>query len=208
MPLLLVIEGIDGAGKSSLASVLHQELLSRGFCVVVTKEPGDNNLGLSIRSIVQSCTYDLDPKAEFLLFAADRAQHIKEVVRPALERGCIVICDRMADSSRAYQGFGRGLDHALITSVNTWVLDGIKPDKTIYVRISIDEAAARTKHRSETTRFESERRAFMERVALGFQEMYKDRDDVIVLDGMDSKDAVADTMLQALIPWIEKRSMV
>ena len=112
---LITFEGIDGSGKSSAARALYDHLKDE-LPVVLTREPGGTELGRVLRTLLQNRTFDLDAKAEYLLFAADRAQHMKEIVLPALAQNKIVISDRMADSSYAYQGSGRGVDPDMINA--------------------------------------------------------------------------------------------
>src|SRR3990172_1551765 len=120
--LLITLEGIDGSGKSTLANAIVTALTTLGKHVVLTKEPGGTALRTELRAILQTQKNPVCDKAEFLLFAADRSQHFKELIVPALEQGQIVISDRMADSSLAYQGFGRGLDKEMISSINRWAM--------------------------------------------------------------------------------------
>lgn len=178
--MLITIEGIDGSGKSSVAQAVAQLL---GAQVILTKEPGATELGKQLRALLQERTFAVSAQAEFLLFAADRAQHMKEIVIPALEVGKIVLSDRMADSSLAYQGYGRGVEHEWITSINTWAMDGYEPDLTLYLKIDYPTAARRLAHRSETaTVFEKEEALFFERVIKGFETMYTGRANVRTID--------------------------
>src|SRR3972149_5899470 len=124
--MLITLEGIDGSGKSTLAKKMADTLHN----VVLTKEPGGSALGKKLREILQMQPVPITPIAEFLLFAADRAQHFDEVVIPALEQNKIVISDRMADSSLVYQGYGRGINMENIKLVNKWVMQDITPDIT------------------------------------------------------------------------------
>ena len=179
--MLITIEGIDGCGKSSVAQAVAR-LLSGQTEVVLTKEPGATALGKQLRALLQERTFPVSAQAEFLLFAADRAQHMKEQVIPALEAGKIVP-DRMADSSLAYQGYGRGVEHEWITSINTWAMDGYEPDLTLYLQIDYPTAAQRLNRRSEmATVFEKEEALFFEKVIQGFETIYKDRTNVRIVD--------------------------
>ena len=128
-----------------LAACALQKALSVHYDVLLTKEPGATALGQHLRSLLQQRTSPICPQAEFLLFAADRAQHVTEVVLPALHSGKIVISDRMADSSRAYQEFGRGLESSWIKSINQWTMQGLEPDLTLYLKIDYATAFTRLK---------------------------------------------------------------
>lgn len=181
--LFIAIEGIDGAGKSGLAQKLLQNFTNMGLKSIITREPGGTEFGNNIRAILHKDSYKIDPKAEFLLFASDRAQHFYEVVKPNLHAGNIVISDRTADSSLAYQGYGRGLNKDLINTVNTWVMDGILADITLYLKIDYRLARKRIEDRNnKLTPFEQEENLFFERVIQGFEDIFKDRKNVITLD--------------------------
>ncbi len=195
--ILIAIEGIDGSGKSTLARNLATKLQEKNIPTVLTKEPGDSKLGALVRAIVQKQDVPVCPKAEFLLFAADRAQHFAEIIKPELQEKKIIISDRMADSSIVYQGFGRGLSIDMIKSVNAWAMDGINPDITIYLRISPEQALKRLQTRAELTAFEAEQ-AFMRKVLAGFEELYKNREDVILLDGTESPETLAEQALNKI----------
>ena len=180
--MLITLEGIDGSGKSSVASALYTELRTR-YEVVLTKEPGSTELGKQLRSLLQGRAYHLFPTAEFLLFAADRAQHREEIIFPALRDGKIVISDRMAYSSRAYQGFGRGLDDTEIVRINEWAMAQIQPDLTLYLKIDYQTSQQRLHQRHEVpTVFEKEKAAFFQRVIAGFEKIFSERNNVITID--------------------------
>lgn len=194
--ILIAIEGIDGSGKSSLAKNLH-ELLAQKYAVLLTKEPGGTPLGRQLRAIVQEKKVPVCPKAEFMLFATDRAQHFHELIVPALTAGKIIISDRMSDSSVVYQGYGRGLDMNAIKAVNEFVMNSIKPDITVYVKVNANVAIDRILKRGENlTSFEKEEGGrFIERLAYGFDELYKNRPDVIIIDGNQSQEQVTQEAL-------------
>jgi dTMP kinase len=207
--ILISVEGIDGSGKSTLAKNLVSLLEAQGFSVLLTKEPGGTHLGLQLRKLLQEKTIAIDPVAEFLLFAADRAQHFHEIVLPALQKNMIVVSDRMADSSLAYQGYGRGLDHHAITFVNNWAMQQRMPDLTIFCDISIPAATQRLKKRNETlTSFEKEEVAFRERVIHGFKEIIKTRKNVIQLDSTDTISNLAQKSYDRVIQWIQTNQLL
>ncbi len=139
--LFIVFEGDDGVGKSTQVALLADWLESEGREVVRTFEPGDTAAGKVMRELVlDPATGDLAPWAEALLYAADKAQHIHEVVRPALARGTVVVCDRYIDSMLAYQGAGRTLPLDLVEQVAVWATDGLKPDLTVLLDLSPESA--------------------------------------------------------------------
>lgn len=201
---LLTIEGIDGAGKSTLLVAIADYLKKQSFNVIVTREPGGTLFGQGLREMLQHASERPCHEAEFLLFAADRAQHIKTVVKPALELGAIVISDRMADSSMAYQGYGRGVDCAMIATVNTWVMDGIAPDLVLYVRLDWKTAFYRIcQGRKELTAFEQEKKDFFERVIDGFDSLYKDNRAVCVLDGSLEQGVIAEQAINVVMHYLQ-----
>jgi len=133
----IVFEGGDGAGKTTHAAALADHLERVGWRVRRTFEPGDTAMGASVRQIVLTTTTPLAPRTEALLYAADKAQHVAEVVRPALEAGEIVVCDRYVDSTIAYQGAGRALDPDDIARLGWWAVGGLKPDLTVLLDVSV-----------------------------------------------------------------------
>jgi dTMP kinase len=202
---LITVEGIDGSGKSTLAQTCFQELQKMGYPVLFTKEPGATPLGKHLRSLVQEKQVPITPVAEYLLFAADRAQHFAQVVMPALEKKIIIISDRMADSSLAYQGYGRGLNKDYIQQVNQWCMNNIVPDLTLYVRIPLATAIERIKARNQAlTSFEKEKQDFTQRVMDGFENIMKDRSNGIILDGLESPEQLAADGLHAIMALLEK----
>ena len=207
--ILLSVEGIDGSGKSTLAKNLAALLQAQGFSVLLTKEPGGTHLGLKMRNLLQEKSVAISPIAEFLLFAADRAQHFDELVLPALAQNMIVISDRMADSSLAYQGHGRGLDTKAIAYINNWAMQQRVPDITIWCDISMAQAAERIAQRNETlTSFEKEEKAFMERVLYGFNELFKHRDNVLKLNGNNEIKTLAQEAHNKVVAWIQSQNLL
>jgi dTMP kinase len=203
--LLITLEGIDGSGKSTLAKSLHAALKKNNIPVILTREPGGSDLGKHLRVMLQERLVPLCPKAEYLLFAADRAQHMHDVIIPNLQEHMIIISDRMADSSLVYQGYGRGLDLDFIEMVNAWSMNGIKPQLTFYLKISPEQARKRLEIRSEKlTIFEQEIDSFRERLVKGFETVFAKRTNVITLDAMLPIEELTQKALDALIPLLKQ----
>ena len=129
--LLVVLEGGEGTGKTTQQRLLGEHLRARGADVVLTREPGGSTLGQHLRSLLLDTGGQVSPRAEALLYAADRAEHTGEVLRPALQRGAVVVCDRHADSSVAYQGAGRGLGRTAVAALSAFATDGLRPDLVV-----------------------------------------------------------------------------
>jgi dTMP kinase len=171
----ITFEGIDGSGKSTQLRLLAGDLRVRGFDVLTTFQPGGTPLGRRLREAFLETEENVHPTAELLLFAADRAQHVNFLIKPALETGRIVISDRYADATAAYQGAGRGFDEGIIKQVIDLATDGLAPDLTLFFDISIEQAIRRTTARpgDETVknRMDEETTDFYERVRRGYLEI-------------------------------------
>ena len=144
----ITFEGIDGSGKSTQLRLLNNHLRTTGWNALITREPGGTPVGLRLRAALLDASGEVDPLTELLVFAADRAQHVRRVIRPALENGHIVISDRYADATVAYQGAGRGFPPELIAEIVQLATEGLKPDLTILFDVSIEESTNRTTRRS------------------------------------------------------------
>ncbi len=203
--LLITIEGIDGSGKTTLIQNIAKQLELQKIPLIVTKEPGGTQLGLQLRAILQNQPIPVCPKAEYLLFAADRAQHFEQTIIPALAQGTMVISDRMGDSSIVYQGYGRGLDIPLIKMINAWAMHNIKPDITFYVRINPQESEQRVKLRNvPLTAFEKEKRTFTQKLVDGFDHLFKNEQHVILLNGTDSAESLTSQAVKHIILCMNK----
>lgn len=170
--LFITFEGGDGSGKSTQADLLSQWLEQQGKRVLRTREPGGTDVGVEVRKLVLHHRGDIAPRAEALLYAADRAQHIATKVRPALERGDVVIQDRYFDSSVAYQGAGRVLNAKEIRDLSLWAAEDLLPDLTILM--DLDESVARGRLDAADKpfdRLENEKQEFHSRVRQGFLEL-------------------------------------
>lgn len=144
----ITFEGIDGSGKSTQLRLLNNFLRATGCLALVTREPGGTPVGLRLRAALLDASEEVDPLTELLVFAADRAQHVRRVIRPALASGEIVISDRYADATVAYQGAGRGFAPELITEIVQLATEGLKPDLTVLFDLGIEESTTRTTRRS------------------------------------------------------------
>lgn len=204
--ILIAIEGIDGSGKSTLAKSLSSSLQQQGFNTILTKEPGDSQLGKEIRELVCTQNVAICPKTQYLLFAADRAQHFDELIIPGLKENKLIISDRLSDSSLAYQCYGNGLDLKNVENINAWSMQNIIPDLTIFVRISVDIALERCGNRGALSAYE--KKEFLHRVADGFEEIYKNRNNVIVVDGTESQDILSKKVCKAIEAWIYNKNIL
>ena len=190
----LTFEGIDGCGKSTQAQLLGSALERTGHDVVLTHEPGATRLGRQLRSALLEVEGLVSDTAEVLLLAADRAQHLDEVIRPALDQGKVVISDRYADSTRAYQGFGRGVDRELLERAIALATRGLEPDLTIL--IDVDLVVARDRSQTTPDRLEREPDAFFQRVQVGFRDLARlSPDRFSIVDASQSIDETADAVL-------------
>jgi dTMP kinase len=191
--LFVTFEGGDGSGKTTQAGLLESWLTEQGRGVVRTREPGGTDLGLELREIVLHRRGHIAPRAEALLYAADRAQHVETLVRPALERGDVVVQDRYIDSSVAYQGAGRVLGGDEVRDLSRWAVEGLAPDLTVL--LDLDEAAARSRlDASRTTydRLEAEAQDFHARVRAAFLAIAEaEPERVLVVDATQPVDAIA-----------------
>lgn len=169
--VFITFEGNEGSGKSIQVEILASHLREEGYKVVVTREPGGTRIGEHIRGITHDPeNVDLDPKTESYLMAAARAQHVEEVILPALKSGKIVICDRFLDSSLAYQGYGRNLGEETITSLNKLAIGNIKPDLTILLDVPIDIGLRRRQNgRKRIDRLDLQQKDFYKRVDRGYK---------------------------------------
>jgi len=144
----ITFEGIDGSGKSTQLRLLANFLKRKGCDVLLTREPGGTPVGNRLRAALLDAQEEVDPLTELLVFAADRAQHVRRVLRPALEAGQVVFSDRYADATAAYQGAGRGFSPELISEIIQLATEGLKPDLTLLFDLSVDDSTTRTRHRA------------------------------------------------------------
>jgi dTMP kinase len=162
--LFITLEGGEGAGKSTSLDFVRQLIERSGREALVTREPGGTALGEKIRELLLHGRDGISPDTELLLMFAARAEHLAQVIRPALERGACVLCDRFTDATYAYQGGGRGVPEARIRVLEDWVQQGLRPDLTLLLDIPVEQGLTRAGKRSAPDRFEREQREFFERV--------------------------------------------
>ena len=194
--MFVTFEGLDGSGKSTQAERLRVRLEADGEDVVSTREPGGTELGEQVRDLVLHGGH-VTPWAEALLYAAARAQHVEEVIGPALARGASVICDRYVDSSVAYQGVARGLGLERVLDLNLAAVGGLQPDRTFLLLLDPADIAGRLQ--GEHDRLEREDRAFHARADEGYRELAKRFPDrIVILDGSRPADELAEEVHAAL----------
>jgi dTMP kinase len=201
---LITIEGLDGAGKTTLVTGLSSALRERGRPVAVLREPGGVELSERIRALVKDPALTVGARAEALLFAAARAQLVDERILPLLERGEWVLLDRFVDSSLAYQGAGRGLGIDAVRALNAFATRGLEPDRTLLLEIGPAAGLTRVSgRREEADRLEREAGDFHRAVAAGYAELAaRDPQRIAVLDATASPEAVLAAALDALAPLV------
>jgi len=211
--LFITFEGIEGCGKSTQAKRLVNRLRELAVPLVFTLEPGGTSVGQKIRLILlDSRNQHLSPLTELLLYAADRAQHVEEVIKPALEQEKWVLCDRFFDATTVYQGYARGLDMKLIVTLNEKASPGIRPDITFLidcaVEIGLERALKRNKIQFQEgqDRFEREKKNFHEAVREGYLTMaMEDRERFVVVDGTLKEDELEEIIFKHVEPFISRK---
>jgi len=194
----ITFEGIEGSGKSTQIALLANYLTARGIRNVLTREPGGTLIGDQVRKILlDPANRSLDPTAELLLYAASRAQHLREIILPALANGMTVLCDRFSDATLAYQGYGRRLDIEMIRSLDRIVTTGMRPDLTILFDIEATMGIERARGRNNSlgleaeARFENEELVFHDRVRQGYLKLVvQEPDRIRIVDASGTSEAV------------------
>jgi dTMP kinase len=204
--LFITLEGVEGSGKTTQAKLIAEALRERGYKVIATREPGGTHAGDAIRAIFLDPAVALHPESELLLVLADRAQHVREQLRSAMADGAIVISDRYSDSTMAYQGYGRGINLALLRNLNDFATGGMHPDLTFVLDCDAESGLARTRARMSGAqrtpdRFEGERAEFHRRVREGFLAIARaEPGRVVVVDASAAIAAVTATIIAAIEP--------
>ncbi|MGQ0761625.1 MAG: dTMP kinase [Acidobacteriota bacterium] len=210
--VFITFEGIDGCGKSTQLRMLASELRVRGLPVIATREPGGTPLGHKLRAALLDVKEEVDPLTELLVFAADRAQHVRKHLLPALERNQIVLSDRYADATMAYQGAGRGFKPELIEEIVQLATNGLKPDLTLLFDLSVGDAAIRTRRRVQskrTDRLDVENEDFHMRVRNAYVEIAKAEPDRFrIIDARGSVDETQRRVMEIVVPFLEERGLL
>jgi dTMP kinase len=206
----ITFEGIDGSGKSTQLRMLASELRLRGREVVTTREPGGTPLGKRVRKVVLDAEEQVDPLAELLLYAADRAQHVRRLVRPALESGHFVLSDRYADATVAYQGAGRGFPEELVSEVIALATGGLMPDMTLIFDLTVEESVRRAEQRSlkgdKRDRLDAEDAAFHTRVRDAYLRIAAaEPARVHVIDAGGSVQETQSQVMKLVLPFLESK---
>ena len=204
--ILIAVEGIDCSGKSTAIKKLIDMFEKDGTNIVLTNEPGGTPLGEKIKNVLNETDIKVDVLAEFLLFSSARAQHFSKLVIPSLNDGKMVISDRMADSSTAFQGYGRGLDLSIIKTINKWTTQGYNPDITIYISIDKKTAMDRMEKRGDMTKLEE--KFDSDKVASGFEKIFEGRKNFKKIDGKQNSESISKEAYEFIKQYItEKRKL-
>ncbi len=203
----ITFEGLDGSGKTTQLNLLTNELEQSGFAVLATREPGGTSLGKAVRELILSEEPKPAPLAELLLFAADRAQHVETLIRPALRQNKIVISDRYADATAAYQGAGRGFEPDLIRQIIRLATDGLLPDLTFFFDLPIAESLSRVARRTvageSENRLDREKTDFYERVRLEYLAIARrEAERFRIIDGSRSIAEIHQQVLQTTVSFL------
>ena len=208
----ITFEGIDGCGKSTQLRLLASALRLEGLEVVTTREPGGTTLGQRLRAALLDVDEQVDPLAELLVFAADRAQHVRQQLRPALQTNHVVLSDRYADATVAYQGAGRGFDRELIDEIVQLATEGLKPDLTLIFDLSVPESITRTRRREENKqkdRLDIEDPDFHARVRNAYLEIAKaEPDRVRIIDARGSTEETHNAVKKIVMPIMKSRGLL
>ena len=207
----IVFEGVEGSGKTTQLQRSRQWLLKSGWLpklqskqllkqLIVTREPGGTDLGIGVRQLLLNSAKELiHDRAELLLYAADRAQHVESFLRPHLAEGAMILCDRYTDSTIAYQGYGRGLDFALIDQINQVATNGLESDLTLWLDLEVEQGLARTQKRGATDRIEQANLEFHQRVQQGFADLAAKNSNRIVRIAADRSELEVAEQIEATL---------
>ena len=208
--LFISFEGIEGTGKTIQSKLLYEHFKKTGYTVILTEEPGGTRIGLKIRDVLLSVeNKEITPVTELLLYNASRAQHLKELILPALNEGGIVITDRFSDSTVAYQGYGRGIDSKLIDSLERMVTEGLKPDITLLLDLDAETGLLRNKGINKTDRLELEDLKFHKKVRAGYLQIAaREPERIKLIDGSGSIEEIQRKIIDIVTSRIKSRGKV
>jgi dTMP kinase len=204
--LFITFEGIDGSGKSTQASLLFNSLLQEGYSALYLREPGGTKISEKIRDLLLDVeNKDMTHRAEFLLYAASRAQLVRQKIRPALEQGTVVICDRYVDSSTAYQGIGRSLGVDIIESINSFATDDLIPDLTFIIDVGLETSLQRSlQDGQQPDRIEQEKKEFKLAVIQAYRDLAERHPKRIrLLNGEKPKEHIQQNVWEHVAPRVE-----
>lgn len=204
--LFITIEGMDGSGKTTQINRLKDYFEEKGQHVVITREPGGTVISEVIRDLILDIRYqEMEPVTEALLYAASRAQHVRELVVPNLKEGHIVICDRFVDSSMVYQGFARKLGDDNIRMINRFATDGLEPDVTFFLDLEHRKGMDRKKNQQELDRLEAEKEQFHQFVREGYHRLVEENSHRMI--GIDASMSI-DDVHQAILDGLKNKSIL
>lgn len=203
----ITVEGPDGAGKTTQLQLLADHLKAEGYEIVMTREPGGTRIGNEIRSLILNPDFkEMDEMTEILLYAASRAQHVNELIRPALAAGKIVLCDRFIDASIAYQGYGLGYSIEQVQEINRQATNGLTPDRTYLFDLTVADSKRRMVERGALDRIEQRDDGFRQRVYEGFLTLAEQEPGRIQLvDANHSIDDLQQILRQDVLTYLEKK---
>jgi len=205
----ITFEGIDGSGKSTQLRILAGFLRAQGVELLLSREPGGTPVGVRLRAALLDVQGEVDPLTELLVFAADRAQHVRKVIRPALAKGAVLISDRYADATRAYQGAGRGFSSQLISEIIELATEGLVPDLTILFDVTVEESTNRTTRRSaknKRDRLDIEKEDFHSRVREEYLRIATaEPQRVKVIDAAGTIEGTQEQLRAIIVPFLQRR---
>jgi dTMP kinase len=208
--MFITFEGPEGSGKSTQVRLLTERLAAQGLNVIAVREPGGTAIGDQIRDVLHDLkNHEMNPQAELLLYSASRAQLVAQIIRPQLERGSIVLCDRYADSTIAYQGFGRGLDLASLQAITQFATGGLRPDLSLYLDLDAERGLARRSASGEDwNRMDAQELAFYQRVCDGYGMLVAaDPARWVQIDASQTIEAVQQAVYAAVLERLQEKKL-
>lgn len=205
--VFITFEGPDGSGKTTQIRMLADLLKAQGYSVVLTREPGGTPIGDQIRQVLFDLgNTEMHPRTEILLFQASRAQHVEELIKPSLAEGKIILCDRYADSTLAYQGYGHQTDLEQLKMIVHYATGGLQPDLTILLDLDAEEGIRRRNHGGEWNRLDAYQLAFHQRVRQGFHQLAKeDPQRWVIIDAVQPPEVVHAAVRDTVLKYLERQ---